>query len=288
MNSYEKFSIFPVNENDVEAVTKNVDTIVTSSVNSALQQATFTQFQTQKLTGTCSPKQITAFENAITKCHTDAIGAGWPESEVKDLCNTDFCSYSDISQSQVINTNLIGQMIAGQRNKIANSIKSDLHNKIAGIPGGGCGIGSAIWGFLTRTGCKSVTKNEIDNTSSETTKVVNSLKQKDFNSVSQAQVVTGGGVNMHNITQKEAATVILQKLQKNDQYNTAVNKIATKIASNIQAKKSGIAMLIIIIVLVILLIVVGYFFYKWWKKRKASGGFSRRSTRSLAKNLAKR
>ena len=288
MNSYKKFSIFPVNENDVEAVTKNVDTIVTSSVNSALQQATFTQFQNQHVDGTCSEGAIKAFDYAKKTCHEDAIGAGWPESEVKDLCNTDFCDYSDISQSQVINTNLFDQMNAGQKNKIADSIKSDLHNKIAGIPGGGCGVGSAIWGFFTRTDCKSVTKNEIDNTSRETTNVVNSLKQKDFNSVSQSQVVTGGGVKMHNITQKEAATVILKKLQNNDQYNTAVNKIATKIASNIQAKKSGIAMLIIIIVLVILLIVVGYFFYKWWKKRKASGGFSRRSARSLAKNSAKR
>ena len=289
MNSYKKFSIFPVNENDVEAVTKNVDTIVTSSVNSALQQATFTQFQNQHVDGTCSEGAIKAFDYAKKTCHEDAIGAGWPESEVKDLCNTDFCDYSDISQSQVINTNLFDQMNAGQKNKIADSIKSDLHNKIAGIPGGGCtDIGDRIASWLFNNSCVSVTKNEIDNTSKSVTKQTIQSVQDNLLKIKQTQYISASDVTVKNITQKQAMEAIIQAVQADSTLQSSVNKIATKIASNIQAKKNGIAMWIIIIVLVILLIVVGYFLYKWWKKRKASGGFSRRSARSLAKNSAKR
>lgn len=290
MYSYERFSIFPTDENDVKAVTKNVNTVISTSISKAFQQVSNQFNLQQELHASCNEEAIAAYTRAQNECIAEALEKknNWTEAEIKDLCVINFCEIGNINQNQVLNVNAWDKQKQTQKQATLLSIQADLNNKIAGIPGGGCKWYNTLISALSGTSCKSVTKNEIDNTSkSVTTQTIKSV-QDNLLQITQTQEISAQGVSVKNITQEQAMKAILQAVQDDQTLQTSVKKIATKISSNLQAQKSGIAMLIIIIVLVILLIVVGYFFYKWWKKRKASGGFSRRSTRSLAKNSAKR
>ncbi len=291
MNSYERFPLPPIDKNDVSAVTKNVNTVIATSISKAFQQVSNKFNQDQKLNASCSDAAIASYLDAQNKCIAEALAKrnNWTEAEIKDLCVINFCVIDNINQNQVLNVNAWDTQKQTQKQDTLTSIRADLNNKIAGIPGGGCtDIGDRIASWLFNNSCVSVTKNEIDNTSKSVTKQTIQSVQDNLLKIKQTQYISASDVTVKNITQKQAMEAIIQAVQADSTLQSSVNKIATKIASNIQAKKNGIAMWIIIIVLVILLIVVGYFLYKWWKKRKASGGFSRRSARSLAKNSAKR
>ena len=286
MNSYEKGILSPTDENDVSAVTKNVNTVISTSISKAFQQVSNQLNQEQEVKMKCDDAAIASYLDAQNKCIAEALAKrnNWTEAEIKDLCVINFCEIDNINQSQVLNMNALTKLTLKQKQDAVTSIRADLNNKIAGIPGGGCtDIGDRIFSALSGDSCKSVTKNEIDNTSKSVTTQTISSAQTNLLKIKQTQNISAVGVSVKNITQKQAMEAIIQAVQDDSTLQTSVNKIATKISSNLQAKRSGIAMLIIIIVLVILLIVVGYFLYKWWKKRKASGGFSRRSARSLAK-----
>jgi hypothetical protein len=264
--------------NSVSNITKNINETVTSVINDTLQKSALDISNNQAISVNCDGSSL--FDQCVSEmlhfCRGDTQVCGSTNDLVKLLntsCNDHdwTCSAGNITMKNMIDLNKASQQWSQSKTDISNNITSNL-TQMAQAKLGGIQIGDKV-------------TNKIKNVQKSISDIQNIAKQISRTAQTNKQVIdiSGGGANVSGVFLGVTEDLVSNVLQKNSDYTSAVNDLATTISQSASLSTSsivGIVIGIIVFIIIIIIIVVVA------KKKKGGGKKGNGSDSGVTVNIS--